>query len=97
MTGSLPAAVSFWYTITQSADKARGRQRFGIAIMRTAIKTLCGLICILAITAGCGQKGPLFLPGDPGAVQTNVPDQNQSGPSSEDSDDDPENEDEDER
>lgn len=97
MTESLPAAASFWYTITQSADKARGRQRFGITIMRTVIKTLCGLICFLALTAGCGQKGPLFLPGDPGAMQTDVSTQNRPEPSPEESDDDPENEDEDQQ
>ena len=95
MTESLPAAASFWYTITQSADKARSRQRFGITIMRTAIKTLCGLICFLALAAGCGQKGPLFLPGDPGTMQTDVLGQSRPESSSEDSDSDPENEDED--
>ena len=40
--------------------------------MRTAIKTLGSLIFFMAVTAGCGQKGPLFLPGDPATVQSEV-------------------------
>ena len=41
-------------------------------IMRTAIKILCSLFLFMAVTAGCGQKGPLFLPGDPATVQSEV-------------------------
>jgi predicted small lipoprotein YifL len=38
------------------------------------------LACIFALfgfafLAGCGQKGPLFLPGNPSAVHTEVPQQ----------------------
>ena len=40
--------------------------------MRTAIKILCSLFFFMAVTAGCGQKGPLFLPGDPDTVQSEV-------------------------
>lgn len=32
----------------------------------------------LALFAGCGQKGPLYLPGDPSQVKTDLPTQ-QSG------------------
>ena len=30
----------------------------------------------LALLGGCGQKGPLYLPGDPSEMQTSVPVQN---------------------
>jgi len=63
--------------------------------MRISIRILCGLFLLLAATAGCGQKGPLFLPGDPATVQTDVPGQYQSEPSTEDPGDDADNEDED--
>lgn len=39
------------------------------------------------MTAGCGQKAPLFLPGDPAAVQSDVPGQYKSEPAPEESDD----------
>ena len=64
--------------------------------MRNAIRSLCGLIFILAMTVGCGQKGPLFLPGDPNAVQTDIPGQYQSTPSTSTSDDDDDDETKDE-
>jgi len=31
------------------------------------------LLFSLAMVTGCGQTGPLFLPGDPGAAQSSVP------------------------
>ena len=55
--------------------------------MRNAIKLLFGLTVLLVMTVGCGQKAPLFLPGDPDAVQSDIPGQYQSQPSSEESDD----------
>ena len=61
--------------------------------MRVAIKTMCVLIYLLATTVGCGQKGPLYLPGDPASVQTDIPGQYQSEPSAEDTGE--ENDDED--
>jgi len=61
--------------------------------MRTAIKTLCSLIFVLALTAGCGQKGPLFLPGDPATVQTEVAGQGQFEATPNESDEDKEDED----
>ena len=55
--------------------------------MRNAIKLLFGLTVLLVMAVGCGQKAPLFLPGDPDAVQSDIPGQYQSQPSSEESDD----------
>ncbi len=55
--------------------------------MRTVISKLCGLLVLLAMTAGCGQKAPLFLPGDPAAVKSDVPGQYKSEPSPNESDD----------
>jgi predicted small lipoprotein YifL len=63
--------------------------------MRTPIKIVCGLFVLLTAIAACGQKGPLFLPDDPATVQTDVPGQYQSEPSTEDADDDADSEDED--
>ena len=36
------------------------------------------LVLGLLFTAGCGQKGPLYLPGDPSLMKTDVPAQDQS-------------------
>jgi predicted small lipoprotein YifL len=55
--------------------------------MRTVINNIFGLLVLLVMTAGCGQKAPLFLPGDPSAVQSDIPGQYTSEPSSEESDD----------
>lgn len=33
----------------------------GVTVYRVAIYLICGCLCIAA--AGCGQKGPLYLPG----------------------------------
>ena len=55
--------------------------------MRTVINKLFGLLVLLVMTAGCGQKAPLFLPGDPSAVQSDIPGQYQSQPATENSDD----------
>ncbi len=32
----------------------------------------------LLFAAGCGQKGPLYLPGDPSEIKTDVPRQDES-------------------
>lgn len=37
---------------------------------------LTALLSVITITA-CGQKGPLFLPGNPSEVQSQVPRQDQ--------------------
>jgi predicted small lipoprotein YifL len=31
------------------------------------------VILSLLFAVGCGQKGPLYLPGDPSAVKTDIP------------------------
>ncbi|MEE8220624.1 MAG: lipoprotein [Woeseiaceae bacterium] len=31
------------------------------------------LVLGLLLAAGCGQKGPLYLPGDPSLIKTEVP------------------------
>ena len=94
MTGFTPANANFWYTIPYAAGRRRGPDELD-TIMRSAIKILSGLILVLAMLPGCGQKGPLFLPGDPAATQTDIPGQYQSVPSPAESDDDDEPEDDD--
>ena len=32
-----------------------------------------GIVLAALVLAGCGQKGPLYLPGDPSEVQTELP------------------------
>lgn len=39
---------------------------------------LLTLLLALLFAAGCGQKGPLYLPGDPSEIKTDVPRQEQS-------------------
>ncbi len=36
------------------------------------------LLLALLFAAGCGQKGPLYLPGDPSTIKTDVPRQDES-------------------
>jgi len=36
------------------------------------------IFLILLLLAGCGQKGPLFLPGDPSQIQTDIPEQGEN-------------------
>ena len=38
-------------------------------LMKSIICTLATLL-ILISTAGCGQSGPLYVPGDPSSIQT---------------------------
>jgi len=45
------------------------------------------LACLAGIAA-CGQKGPLYLPGDPSQLQTEVPAQFPDQSGNEDEDDD---------
>lgn len=45
---------------------------------------LTALLSVITITA-CGQKGPLFLPGNPSEIQSQVPRQEQ--PKNEDDED----------
>lgn len=65
--------------------------------MLIAVKTMAALFLCLVMISACGQKGPLFLPGDPAAIKTDVPGQHQSEPSPATTDEDAENEDDDEQ
>jgi len=64
--------------------------------MQNALKLVFAVFFSLLLAAGCGQKGPLFLPGDPGAMQSSVPGQITSEQADDDSgeEDDKDNEDE---
>ena len=53
--------------------------------MRNALQLIFALLFGLGLAAGCGQKGPLFLPGDPGAMQSSVPGQITSEQTNDDS------------
>ncbi len=35
------------------------------------------LLLALLLVAGCGQKGPLYLPGNPSAIKTDTPPQDE--------------------
>ena len=50
------------------------------------------LFLALLFAAGCGQKGPLYLPGDPSEIKTAVPPQNESRTEEDDEDEDEEEE-----
>ena len=52
-----------------------------------------GLLLVLLFAAGCGQKGPLYLPGNPSQIKTDVPRQDE-GQTEEDDEDEDENENE---
>lgn len=60
-----------------------------IAMHNTLKRFAIALLTSLVI-AGCGQKGPLFLPGDPSTIRTITPEQN--NPQSDERDDDDEDE-----
>ena len=62
--------------------------------MRDALKSMFALLFGLVLATGCGQKGPLFLPGDPGAMQSSVPGQVTSEQTNDGSGDEDEDEDE---
>lgn len=44
-------------------------------MMHTRQKTVAVLLLLLFAATGCGQKGPLYLPGNPSQVQTQIPNQ----------------------
>ncbi len=54
---------------------------------------MAAVLMSLILVAACGQKGPLYLPGDPSQIKTDVPNQGNTpeqqtdGDSEEDSDD----------
>jgi predicted small lipoprotein YifL len=53
--------------------------------MLIQLRTSAALLVLLMLISACGQKGPLFLPGDPSQIQTDVP--TQSGSSAEENED----------
>ena len=51
-------------------------------------KSLVIFLFSLLLIAACGQKGPLFLPGDTNQISTSMPDQRQPVPVEEEDEDD---------
>ena len=51
-------------------------------------KSLVIFLFSLLLIAACGQKGPLFLPGDTNQISTSMPDQQQPLPVEEEEEDD---------
>jgi predicted small lipoprotein YifL len=51
-------------------------------------KSLVIFLFSLLLIAACGQKGPLFLPGDTNQISTSMPEQQQSVPVEEEDKDD---------
>ena len=45
-----------------------------------------GLLLVLLFAAGCGQKGPLYLPGNPSQIKTDVPRQDEDQTEEDDED-----------
>ncbi len=41
------------------------------------MRYLSTLLLALLLVAGCGQKGPLYLPGNPSAIKTDAPPQDE--------------------
>ena len=39
----------------------------------TRYPAILAAACAASILAACGQKGPLYLPGDPSEIQTEIP------------------------
>jgi predicted small lipoprotein YifL len=56
-----------------------------------------GLLLALLFVAGCGQKGPLYLPGNPSQIKTDVPSQDEGQTEEDDEDEDEEEEEEEEQ
>jgi predicted small lipoprotein YifL len=46
--------------------------------MSIRIKSLTAIILFLMFAVGCGQKGPLYLPGNASEIRSEVPVQNQA-------------------
>jgi predicted small lipoprotein YifL len=45
--------------------------------MKKLIQSVASLVVIVLVLAGCGQKGPLYLPGNPSEVRP-IPEQEQA-------------------
>jgi predicted small lipoprotein YifL len=55
--------------------------------MKKLIQSVASLVVIVLVLAGCGQKGPLYLPGNPSEVRP-VPEQEQGETDRDDEDED---------
>ena len=55
--------------------------------MQNSIKIVALILMSLSTLAGCGQKGPLFLPGDPSEIRS-VSQENQPARQGDEDDDD---------
>ena len=55
--------------------------------MQSLMKTLLIALVSILVIAGCGQKGPLVLPGNTNEVSTSIPNQQQSSRDEDDDDD----------
>ena len=53
---------------------------------------LPALLLVFLFAAGCGQKGPLYLAGNPSEIKTDVPSQEQAQSEEDDDDEDDEEE-----
>jgi predicted small lipoprotein YifL len=56
----------FWYTICSILVNIESRDD----AMRNPISATIILLFFLAFLSACGQKGPLFLPGNPSTLQS---------------------------
>ena len=56
-------------------------------ILSPIFSPMLSLLLSLFVLAACGQKGPLYLPGNPDEIQTEVP--VQDGETADDDEDDP--------
>jgi predicted small lipoprotein YifL len=52
--------------------------------MPTSSKHFVSLLTLVLLISGCGQKGPLYLPGDASTIRTTVPAQPGNGEEEED-------------
>jgi predicted small lipoprotein YifL len=60
----------------------------GIAMSGT-IRPAIAVLTALLMLSGCGQKGPLYLPGDTSSIRTTVPTQQTPGEEEDDEDETP--------
>lgn len=62
---------------------------YRVIAMQIMLTRIAIVLLSTFVLAGCGQKGPLFLPGDPSAVRTTTPQQgNQQAEEGDEDDDD---------
>lgn len=59
--------------------------------MKIESKTLLTLLACVLFTAACGQKGPLYLPGQSSTIESMVPGQQPATGAESEEDDDKEN------